>query len=104
MSAEQINILECRLARLRNDQIVAVDHWGVDCDGCEDTIYQYTHYLAVLLLDCEDARLSCPKITGEVCIHNGIVSDGQAIVSCAPVISHDGPTEPDCVNPLIIPV
>ena len=101
MSAEQINILQCRLTDLRNDQIVAVDHWGVDCKDCEKTIFKYTHYLAVLLLDCEDARLTCPKITGDICVHNPTVGDGQSFVDCTPVITGDTPTEPDCENPII---
>lgn len=98
---EQINILQCRLAVLRDDHIQRVDWWGIDCDGCEDTIFRYTHYLAVLSMDCEDARLSCPKITGEICVHNPTVGAGQADLDCTPVITGDAPSAPDCVNPLI---
>ena len=104
MSAEQKNILQCRLANLRKQQIEIVHWYGAgDCKDCQETIFTYAHYLAVLSLSdyCEDSYLSCPKITGEVCVQNEEVSDGFELVTCSPTITIPGPEEPSCENPTI---
>lgn len=105
MSAEQKNILQCRLADLRNQQI-QINHWygAGHCKDCQETIYRYTHYLAVLNLAdyCEDSYLSCPKITGDICVHNEAVGDGFVEVDCGVTATAVGPEEPDCEHPTIV--
>jgi len=104
MSAEQKNILQCRLAGLRKQQIEIIHYYNSgQCKDCEEVIKRYTHYLAVLTLQdyCEDSYLSCPKITGEICVHNEEVGAGFTTPACNITITGGVELAPDCSHPNI---
>lgn len=105
MSAQQKNILQCRLANLRKKQIEIVHYYDSgQCKDCEKVIKRYAHYLAVLTLQdhCDDSYLSCPKITGDICVYSEEAGGaGFTNPECTITITGGGPIEPNCSHPNI---